>query len=99
MSSKDGMPIFQLTPLILAMALRLLSGTLAYRGGLNAVLALALTTVVCFVSYKAIQTIAVIVKDIIVETHTELVWMAKVETTGLWPDDGPPDCLAKDSWQ
>jgi len=23
------------------------------------------------------------------ETHTEVVWMAKVEQTGLWPDDGP----------
>jgi len=26
---------------------------------------------------------------ITVDTHTEFVWLAKVESTGLWPDDGP----------
>jgi hypothetical protein len=25
----------------------------------------------------------------ILETHTEVVWLEKVEKTGLWPDDGP----------
>jgi hypothetical protein len=24
-----------------------------------------------------------------VETHSEMVWLDKVESTGLWPDDGP----------
>jgi hypothetical protein len=27
--------------------------------------------------------------DTTLETHTEWVWMAKVEQTGFWPDDGP----------
>ncbi len=27
--------------------------------------------------------------DTVLETHKEWVWLAKVDQTGLWPDDGP----------